>query len=130
MKSTFLFLAIILVAGIAKAQNCQALFSVEQNSTVVYFTNESNPIDSFTTFSWSFGDGNTSTLLNPWHTYSSIGQYAVCLTMTNGFLGCSSTYCDTIQVDTANSNATCEAAFTYSVSGLDVVFYNSSTCPL
>ncbi|MEL6851747.1 MAG: PKD domain-containing protein [Bacteroidota bacterium] len=39
---------------------------------------------------WDFGDGNTSTLPNPSHTYSQSGVYSVSLTVTN-VLGCSHT---------------------------------------
>ncbi|TQV84343.1 PKD domain-containing protein [Aliikangiella coralliicola] len=34
-------------------------------------------------YSWDFGDGNSSTLENPSHTYSSIGSYTVSLTVTD-----------------------------------------------
>ncbi|MFA4861622.1 PKD domain-containing protein [Methanoregula sp.] len=34
---------------------------------------------------WSFGDGGTSTLQNPLHTYSRIGNYTVSLTATNAW---------------------------------------------
>lgn len=34
---------------------------------------------------WDFGDGNTSTLQNPTHTYASSGVYTVSLTATNAF---------------------------------------------
>lgn len=33
--------------------------------------------------SWDFGDGNTSTEVNPTHTYAAIGTYSVTLTTTN-----------------------------------------------
>jgi PKD repeat protein len=36
-----------------------------------------------TSWVWSFGDGNTSTLENPSHTYVSAGSYTVTLTATN-----------------------------------------------
>ncbi len=36
-----------------------------------------------TTWAWDFGDGATSTLQNPTHSYPSPGQYQVCLTVTN-----------------------------------------------
>jgi hypothetical protein len=36
---------------------------------------------------WDFGDGNTSTDLNPTHTYLSPGNYTVSLTATNGNCG-------------------------------------------
>lgn len=32
---------------------------------------------------WDFGDGNTSTMQNPTHTYAAAGDYPVCLTVTN-----------------------------------------------
>lgn len=35
------------------------------------------------TWSWDFGDGNTSTLQNPTHTYAASGKYKVFLTVTN-----------------------------------------------
>lgn len=45
------------------------------------------------TYLWEFGDGATSTLQYPSHTYASPGQYFVCLTVNNG-AGCIDTYCD------------------------------------
>jgi PKD repeat protein len=36
-----------------------------------------------TAWSWSFGDGGTSTQQNPNHTYTANGTYQVCLTVTN-----------------------------------------------
>jgi gliding motility-associated-like protein len=43
-----------------------------------------------TSYSWDFGDGNTSTAANPTHTYNAIGNYRVILTITNRN-GCTST---------------------------------------
>ncbi|MBL7739607.1 MAG: PKD domain-containing protein, partial [Chitinophagaceae bacterium] len=39
---------------------------------------------------WNFGDGNTSTLQNPSHTYTNYGSYSVSLFVTNAF-GCTNT---------------------------------------
>ncbi|WNJ18937.1 PKD domain-containing protein [Pontibacter sp. G13] len=50
-----------------------------------------------TTYYWEFGDGNTSTLQNPTHTYQSLGTFTVCLTVSNAV--CSNTYCEEIFVD-------------------------------
>ena len=36
-----------------------------------------------TSWSWNFGDGNTSTVQNPTHAYASVGTYHVALTATN-----------------------------------------------
>ena len=50
-----------------------------------------------TTFEWSFGDGNNSSLATPQHTYDSIGVYVITLTATNSS-GCVQTAKDTIQI--------------------------------
>jgi gliding motility-associated-like protein len=50
----------------------------------VQFTNLSVPGSAGTTsYLWDFGDGNTSTQINPSHTYNSSGNYAVSLIVTN-----------------------------------------------
>lgn len=47
------------------------------------FTNTSNIVGSgIVSYSWDFGDGNTSTQTSPIHTYASQGIYNVCLTAT------------------------------------------------
>jgi hypothetical protein len=55
-----------------------SLYNLNLNS--VEFTNTSQDYASAV---WNFGDGNTSTLNNPVHSYSSIGYYDVTLTTTN-----------------------------------------------
>ncbi len=56
------------------------------------FTNNSK-IDSGTikNYQWDFGDGDTSNLENPTHTYSALGQYKVTLKATSSF-GCTDTF--------------------------------------
>ncbi|MFT5778125.1 MAG: hypothetical protein ACI837_001081, partial [Crocinitomicaceae bacterium] len=46
----------------------------------VVFTNTST-VTSTPTYFWDFGDGNTSTLEDPNHTYAATGTYLVCLTI-------------------------------------------------
>jgi gliding motility-associated-like protein len=47
-----------------------------------------------TIWNWNFGDGNSSTLQNPSHSYSQWGQYTVTLIVSNSF-GCyDTTTCD------------------------------------
>lgn len=49
-----------------------------------------------TDYAWDFGDGTSSTSINPSHTYTSSGSFEVCLTVSNS---CSSdTFCETITV--------------------------------
>lgn len=65
------------------------------NGGLVTFTNATSSAS--ITYSWDFGDGNTSNLENPTNTYTTSGTYTICLTITDD---CGSdTYCDTITVD-------------------------------
>ena len=60
-------------------------FSFTINGLTTTFTNESDNSMGIgnMTFLWNFGDGNTSTLTNPVHTYSTSGTYDVILKVTN-----------------------------------------------
>jgi len=55
-------------------------FTNTTNGTTVDFTNTSTNADSY---SWDFGDGNSSTLENPMHIYEVEGDYEVTLTVSN-----------------------------------------------
>ncbi len=70
---------------------CEALFTITpdtvntNNQLINYFNSAvSYPGTggTITSYAWDFGDGNTSTLANPSHTYLTAGQYNVCLTIT------------------------------------------------
>jgi PKD repeat protein len=70
---------------VTKAPPPVVSFSANQTSGAVplsvNFTDAST--NSPTGWSWSFGDGETSTLQNPVHTYTTTGSFAVSLTATN-----------------------------------------------
>jgi PKD repeat protein len=95
-----------------------ASFMSSVNVLNVSFTDNSTHSNNYF---WSFGDGTTSTLQNPTHTYTSTGNYQVCFIATNN---CGSTQtCQTIAV-------TCATPITnfYTASnGLNVGFTNAST---
>lgn len=75
---------------------------------------------------WNFGDGSTSSLFNPSHTYRNSGEYKVSLTVVDNF-SCSNTvnniqkvgfdgvYCNT--TITVTSTSTLNATFTHSTIG-------------
>ena len=68
--------------------NPQVSFTVNDTATCpplqAVFTNNSVPgTPGAATYSWSFGDGNNSTLQNPSHTYPVPGYYHVTLVVTN-----------------------------------------------
>jgi PKD repeat protein len=65
------------------------------------------------TWAWDFGDGNTSTIQNPVHTYTTSGSYTTCLTTTNN----------------CGTDSSCQTFF-ISVSGLsDLTFELTSLSP-
>lgn len=63
-----------------------------QENTPTTFTNESTGA---THYWWDFGDGETSTEVNPSHQYVKTGTYDVCLVATTQF-GCQDTVCQTV----------------------------------
>lgn len=74
-----------------------------------------------TGWSWTFGDGNTSTAQNPTHVYAAPGTYTVCLTTTDP---CgSNTVCNSVTVTCAAPTS----AFTNTSGSLTVNFTDAST---
>lgn len=71
------------------------------------FTDQSIGADQW---AWNFGDGNTSTLQNPVHTYSAVGTYLVTLTVFNISTGCS--YTTTKNIIVADEHAVFTASIT------------------
>ncbi|MCB0397357.1 MAG: S8 family serine peptidase [Flavobacteriales bacterium] len=70
------------------------------NSLTVNFTDKST--FSPTSWLWDFGDGSTSSLANPSHTYGNPGNYSVTLTATNGVGNDNITKTDLIKVGVGN----------------------------
>jgi PKD repeat protein len=64
----------------------------------VSFYDYSYASNNIVSWSWDFGDGNTSVTQNPTHTYTSADYYTVCLTTTDSD-GCVSTTCQTCYID-------------------------------
>jgi len=83
-----LFVALMLILGACSEDDGGgeetpipvANFTVETDGLEATFTNTSLHATSYT---WDFGDGNTSTAANPVHTYSADGSYTVNLTASN-----------------------------------------------
>jgi len=84
--STFLILTMIVVSceddeAAVEAPTARFTYTVDaDNGLLVNFTNSSLNAD---TYSWDFGDGETSTDMSPSHTYAADGLYDVTLTATN-----------------------------------------------
>ncbi len=74
-----------------------------------------------TTWSWNFGDGGTSNLQNPTHTYTSTGQKNVCLTAGNTYG--TNQKCKLITV----SNGAPVAMFTYDATNMPIVDFTDAS---
>jgi PKD repeat protein len=97
----------------------QSNFLVDTEELVANFTDisEDNP----TSWSWTFGDGQSSDLQNPQHTYAFPGNYLVCLTVSSV---CGTTQrCELTEIGCTPP----QAAFTYDADELDVAFIDNST---
>lgn len=75
--------------GFVAKSNCKGV--------AVQFMNTSKGTLAGTTYSWKFGNGNTSTLQNPTYTYATAGNYTVELTVNNGN-GCIKTTSHTVNI--------------------------------
>jgi PKD repeat protein len=77
--------------------NCQAQFYayLDTVSNIIYLIELSTSPNNLTSYHWDFGDGNTSSVQYPSHTYANYGYYSVCLTVTDS-IGCTSTTCDSV----------------------------------
>lgn len=73
-------------------------------NSAVFFNNFTNDFSNYrATYHWSFGDGNTSVLRNPTHTYTVPGVYTIKLTATDPVTGCTSTAEQVINVQLVNA---------------------------
>jgi len=91
-----------------------AAFTTSSTDLVANFVNNSSDPDSgpqALSYTWDFGDGQSSTATNPSHTYTSAGTYTITLATSDG--EASSTSSETITVtasvpDNGGAGATCE----------------------
>ncbi|MBI3511050.1 MAG: T9SS type A sorting domain-containing protein [Bacteroidetes bacterium] len=72
------------------------------NMPTVVFTNGSTGA---TTYTWDFGDSNSSSNLSPTHTYSGNGNYTACLTAMTSF-GCADSVCMPIMINVGINTVT------------------------
>lgn len=74
------------------------LYGITDPCTIFYTqTAQTNECTNIYAYAWDFGDGTTSTLANPAHTFAGDGVYRVCLTVyaDNGVVKCKDTFCAT-----------------------------------
>ncbi len=85
--------------------NLQAYFSYMADNSFfnkIYFTNQTPGLSPADSVRWTFGDGSSSTLANPDHTYNVAGTYQVCLRVKKatapGTPPCVDEYCRAVVV--------------------------------
>ncbi len=88
--------------------SCSANFSFQPSGLGVQFIDRSQGVSVFATnsYSWNFGDGGTSNVQNPSHTYAASGTYTVCLYFTSvgGGVTCTDTMCQVITLTNTTNN--------------------------
>ncbi|MEO1258398.1 MAG: PKD domain-containing protein [Bacteroidota bacterium] len=87
-----------------------AEFDFTINMDTVFFTNNSTGANNWF---WEFGDGQTSSEMNPIHNYDQNGAYQVTLTVSN--LSCGSAFSDQVVVDFLNTVHEDHSFVTYSI---------------
>ncbi len=113
---------------------CKASYYIDTASSggsnlIIY--NNSTPAQSnpnyVVSYGWSFGDGDTSILPFPTHTYANPGAYVVCLRVsardTNN-LFCTDYYCDTIGIDSLGNVIYKNASTGFTLNVLDPTVSN------
>jgi len=113
--------------GTANQPPTAAFTSSCSGLTCSFTSTSSDPDGSITGYSWTFGDGGTSTAQNPSRTYAAGGTYTVTLRVTDNQGAQSITTSKTVTVTPPNQSPT--ANFTSSCSGLTCSFTSTSSDP-
>jgi PKD repeat protein len=88
--------------AVASANPASGVAPLTVNFTGV---NSNDPDGSIVSYAWNFGDGTSSTLANPQHTYNAAGSYTATLTVTdNGGLAHSAAVTITVAVGNGAGN--------------------------
>ena len=86
-------LNMLVVTGVINPVQCAAGFVMFPDTNGIIVINSSTGTN--LTYLWDFGDGDTSSLQFPSHTYATSGPYYLCLTVNDG-ASCVDMYCDSI----------------------------------
>lgn len=106
-------------------ESCMAMFfPVFQNDLNVEFINESFAEDE-TSYFWDFGDGTSSTEMNPIHQYNEAGEYLVILNLES-MDSCTSAFEMYIYVDDYQYEDSLTAFFIPEFDGTTVTFHDMS----
>jgi len=117
-----------IVKSTAANQAPTANFTFSCSGLTCSFTStSSDPDGTIASYSWTFGDGTSSTAQNPSKTYAAGGSYTVTLRVTDNQGALSAPTSKTVTVTASNQAPT--ANFTFSCSGLTCSFTSTSSDP-
>ena len=105
-----------------------AAFTEDCNGLSCSFSDGSTDDGTIVSWSWDFGDGQTSNAQNPSNDYAADGTYTVILTVTDDE-GLTDSESHAVSVSIPPPNQPPTANFTYSCSGLTCNFTDASTDP-
>lgn len=91
--------------------NCNYTVNHSATPTGAFYFSHTGSGGALSTYSWDFGDGNTSSLSNPTHAYSQPGTYTYCLSIDS-----CPPVCGTVTI----ASSSCDANFTTTINGLSV----------
>ncbi len=111
----------------------QFYIAINEDRCTHYFT-DATAVGSgctITNWSWTFGDGSSSNMQNPVHSYTADGTYTVCLTVTAqcGKTICTKQVCQTFPVEGCEKDCNLTPNFEYSIDAdapCTVNFYDQS----
>ena len=110
----------------ACGMNCK--FTYKVSGFTVNFTDSSYSTGTpYTNITWSFGDSTSSTTKSPSHTYKHTGKFIIVHYIYDSISKCFAHQFDTVIISGKTTTCGIHAKFTYSVSGYDVTFTDSSS---
>lgn len=117
-----LFLFLALSSCFYASAQCTANWGYSSSSSSINFYDSSSSSGGrITNWYWDFGDGSTSTSINPSHKYNSVGTFNVCLYVTDSSTRCTDSKC--INITIGGSRSGCDSTFNYYTVG-DSLYYS------
>ena len=92
------------------SDDCEAIFEYETTATDLEIAYNNLSLGDIDSVYWDFGDGHSSKLTNPNHTFLAEGEYLTCLTIFAK--QCTDNFCQSIKVQ---EPINCEAKFSFNI---------------
>lgn len=91
--------------SVTVSNSCVASFqiAIDTNLMGTLFIVNTSSNDASHQYHWTFGDGHSDSVRLPNHSYSENKPHQICLTVYDSILQCTSTFCDTVGLD-SNGN--------------------------